>query len=587
MSYLGKVECTDCQKESAIVYNDEDQLSIRCQRPECESAYIHYKKTNKRFRFTHAIEQELDVLPYDEEEIKTRPEKKKITPDIFPVEVYYYDKSHRGISPETMEVFEYGYTTDYYTPYGKKDVEVASYFDADECTFKQKLKYGKGKSKFFTALVDYDNNDIEYFFGQNSNQKRFKNKDYVVITEGEMDAMSIHEAFRRRGHWTPYCVSLPYGCRGLESVIKHQISWLLQFDEILICMDSDEKGKRGANQLSKMLNSEKVKIVNLTEYKDANEYAQAGKYTELCIAVEQAKANISSIVMPWSEVKETIMRSAKGSLSTGIEVMDEMLEGGIPKAGTTVICGGTGVGKSTLAYAIAGYRMNTDNVVVINTEMANSKALAAIVTGTGECNIMPNLDDEEAVENVVVPAIEEYYKKDRLLLLRNDFNTKGWDDFYTQLKSVVSVYSTDLIVLDNLSGVLGGKEDSKRHEFLQKVVKSLNDLSLEFGVTNIVLSHLTSNGGGKLKYDDTLTTTYEHGAEVTLANIRSSGDVANFASLIMSYERDIREVDGNVKLRILKDRNNGNTNRVSMLNFDRNTWAFGSVKYGNILGESI
>jgi replicative DNA helicase len=587
MSYLGKVVCADCGKESAIVYNDDEILSVRCQRPDCESAYIHYKKTDKRFKFTHDTEAELNSLPYDEANLKSRPETKKQTSSLFPLEVFYYDKPHRGISPETLAVFEYGYNPEYYTPYGKKAVEVASYYDKDECTYKQKIKYGSGKSKFFSALVDYDNNDVEYFFGQNTNQKRFKNRDVLVITEGEPDAMSVHEAFKRRSNWTPYCVSLPYGCRGLEAIIKHQLSWILQFDEILICMDSDEKGKRGANSLSKMLNSEKVKIVHLTDYKDANEYAKAGKYTELCIAVEQAKANISSIVMPWSEVQESILRSAKGTLDTGIKTIDKMLGGGIPKAGTTIICGGTGVGKSTLAYAIAGHRMTTDNVVVINTEMANSKALAAIVTGTGDSNLMANLDDEESVASIVVPAIEQYYRTDKLLLLRNDFNAKGWSDFYTQLKSVVSVYSTDLIVLDNLSGVLGGKDDTKRHEFLQRVVKDLNDLSLEFGVSNLVLSHLTSNGGGKLKYDDTLTTTYEHGAEVTLANIRSSGDIANFASLIMSYERDIREADGRVKLRILKDRDNGNTNSVAMVYFDRSTWRFGSVKYGDILGNPI
>ena len=61
---------------------------------------------------------------------------------------------------------------------------------------------------------------------------------WVVITEGELDAMSVCQAF---GMTWPV-VSLPNGVAGAEDVFKRNVEWLEKFEAVKICFDNDQKG---------------------------------------------------------------------------------------------------------------------------------------------------------------------------------------------------------------------------------------------------------------------------------------------------------------------------------------------------------
>lgn len=70
-------------------------------------------------------------------------------------------------------------------------------------------------------------------------QHLWSNGKSVVITEGEIDALSIAMAFGE-GKWP--AVSLPSGAQSATSAIKRALPWLENFEKIILCFDNDEHG---------------------------------------------------------------------------------------------------------------------------------------------------------------------------------------------------------------------------------------------------------------------------------------------------------------------------------------------------------
>ena len=91
----------------------------------------------------------------------------------------------------------------------------------------------------------------------------------IVITEGEYDAMAVHQATGRPA------VSLPNGCRSLPVEV---LPMLERFDTIYLWMDNDGPGREGAEQFAKKIGVNRCMIVQpessvegKTAPKDANE----------------------------------------------------------------------------------------------------------------------------------------------------------------------------------------------------------------------------------------------------------------------------------------------------------------------------
>jgi twinkle protein len=61
-----------------------------------------------------------------------------------------------------------------------------------------------------------------------------------VVTEGEIDAMSVSQAFGNR--WP--AVSLPNGAQSAKKAIQRSLEYLTSFDEVVLAFDMDEPDAR-------------------------------------------------------------------------------------------------------------------------------------------------------------------------------------------------------------------------------------------------------------------------------------------------------------------------------------------------------
>ena len=92
----------------------------------------------------------------------------------------------------------------------------------------------------------------------------------LIITEGEIDAMSFYEAGNM-------AVSVPNGATSF-TWLDNCNQWINKFKEIIIAYDDDSKGIEGRNEVARRLGKERCKIFNYPEgIKDANELLVSAK----------------------------------------------------------------------------------------------------------------------------------------------------------------------------------------------------------------------------------------------------------------------------------------------------------------------
>lgn len=104
-------------------------------------------------------------------------------------------------------------------------------------------------------------------FGQNLFNAGGK---YVTICEGELDALA---AFEMLGSKWPV-LSIKNGVQSALKDCKANLEYLSKFDNVVLCFDSDDKGRKAAQQVAALFEPNTCRIVSMTDGKDASEYLQ-------------------------------------------------------------------------------------------------------------------------------------------------------------------------------------------------------------------------------------------------------------------------------------------------------------------------
>jgi twinkle protein len=261
---------------------------------------------------------------------------------------------HRALDPEGP-VFAYltgvrmisANTLERYDIRQKKDIAAAAFchFDADGKTLRA-VKYldiarqADGSKK--KPWVDPSGVKLG-LWGKHA----LGNKDgELVITEGEIDAMSVAEVGFD-------AVSMPMGARD-RGWIERDWRWLEQFRSIILCYDNDEAGRTGLDkafpELIQRLGRHRCRIARLPEgVKDANAALQQGRMDELVEALNQAQSIDPTPLRNFSEyrdeVRELFFPTDDAPLGLALPWNDRLR---FRPAEVTLWTGINGHGKSTL-----------------------------------------------------------------------------------------------------------------------------------------------------------------------------------------------------------------------------------------------
>ena len=460
----------------------------------------------------------------------------------------YESLSKRGISEETCRFFQYQVNYDK----GKK-IHIAPYFDANNKLVAQQLRT---KDKEFPILGE--TRDLGLWGKQcwNSGKR-------IVITEGQLDAMSVAEVQHRQYP----VVSIPNGVGSACKAVAKDLEWLLKnFEEVVLMFDNDPQGKNASRNVAELFPPGFCKIASLP-LKDPNEMLLANKGSEIINSIFRASTyrpdgiiagedtwdlvntpmQAADMEYPWQGLNNLTLGARKGELVT--------------------FCAGTGAGKSTAVKEIASYFLSKgESIGYIALE--ESVRQAAIDFMSIEANEMLHLQDN-LEEKFLRDIWEKVFSSGRIYLY-DHWGSMDGDVLSNRIRYLARSCNVSWIIVDHISIMISGMEGGDERRLIDNLMTKFRSLTEELNIGMFIVSHLKKPSDGR---------GHEDGRQITLNDIRGSGSIAQLSDFVVGLERNQQE-DGETTVRVLKARYKGSsTGSAAHLYYDRETGRLRECKY--------
>jgi twinkle protein len=169
-------------------------------------------------------------------------------------EVLLYLTSNRGLRLETIEAFKVG---------GADAVQFPTYSPDGRLVSVKSLGLERPNGKKQIRIEPAG--AAKHLFGW---QALPENARWVVLCEGEIDALTLSE-------WGFPALSVPFGA-GNHQWLEADLEALARFEQIFVCFDGDEAGRKGAEALAPRLGLHRVRVCNLPDGQDPNSLLLAG-----------------------------------------------------------------------------------------------------------------------------------------------------------------------------------------------------------------------------------------------------------------------------------------------------------------------
>lgn len=452
----------------------------------------------------------------------------------------YRDLAKRGLREETCRKFGYKVGTKH-----GKTVQLAPYRDKDGKLVAQKLRFAdKDEGMPWVGR----NKKVTQLFGQHlwgSGGKR------VVITEGEIDAMSVSQL--QDNKWP--VVSLINGADGTRKDLSRNAAWLESFDEIVLMFDMDEPGRKAVEEAALVLQPGKVKVAELP-LKDANEMLQAGKGGEVIRAIWNARPYRPDGIKEVDDLIEAACQPVEWGIAWPWPTLTNATYG-IRSTELYGFGGGVGCGKTEVFKELIhhlslelGHRVGV--LMLEEPPKHTLKVLAGKVA-----NKRFHIPGADFDPNELRAAMERL--RDRVYLY-DHFGAKDWDVIKAQIAFMVQALGIKFIFLDHLTALVAGVDDERRA--LDRIMEEMASLAQRLDCSIFFISHLTTPKG----------TPHEEGGRVHEKDFTGSRAIARWAHFLFGIERNKQEPDRPTCFRILKDRYTGDGNGVTFgLRWDRDT----------------
>lgn len=383
---------------------------------------------------------------------------------------------------------------------------------------------------------------------------------HLVITEGEIDAMSVSQAMDLK--WP--VVSLPNGAQSVEKVIKRSYDWLMGFDNIVLMFDMDEPGREAVEVACSMLPAGRVKVATLPR-KDANEVLMHEGPGALTRAFWDAKPWTPEGIVAGSEFTLERLKTARvAGFPYRYPTLQEMTAG-LRKGEITMLTAGTGIGKSTLARELAydlhqGHGLTIGNVYLEENNTKTAQGYIALHAGVplGRLRQDPSIVSDDEWQKALQEVIQ------RRMFFYDHFGSLEAKNLIAKLHYLAKVQKVDFIVLDHISIITSGMESSSEGERkdIDILMTRLRSLVEETGVGVIGIAHLKRSQGKD----------FNEGSQVSLSDFRGSAAIEQLSDNVIALERN-QQAKGDksttARIRILKCRETGETGAADMLKYDR------------------
>ena len=405
----------------------------------------------------------------------------------------------------------------------------------------------RDQSKNFTWSGKNEDNQL---FGQ----QNFGSGKTVVITEGEMDALSVWQA---RPNWP--VVSVPNGAQAARKALQYQLKYLLNFEEIVLMFDNDEAGQTAADECVGLFPHDRVFIAALGGYKDASEALVAGDGEAIRQAVYKKRPYVPQSIIDGRDLFDLVSSPLHGRDADYPYDGLNGVSGGLRRGELVTITAGSGTGKSTLCGEIAVSLIKQGQSVgyIALEESVKRTGLRLMTVSANKPLHLNNEIGSEALEAAFRDTLGSGH-----VYLRDGFGSVDPDSLLNDIRYLVKTNEVNWIILDHLSILLSGNESNDERKMIDIVMTKLRSFVEETGIGMVLISHLRRAQGDQ---------GHEDGAKVSLGQLRGSHSIAQLSDLVIALQRNIAAGDSRSELVVLKNRFNGQTGPAGQLAYHTET----------------
>lgn len=381
----------------------------------------------------------------------------------------------------------------------------------------------------------------------------------VIITEGEIDAMSVAVALGPKNRWG--CVSLTSGAKSASKDIAANLQWLEKAEEIIIMFDMDEPGQEAAKEVARMFRPGKAKIAQLP-LKDANELLVAGRAADIVDAVFSAKGWRPEGIVRMADVRERVLTAPVMGLPYWHEGLTKATLG--RRMGELVALGaGTGVGKTDWLTQQVEYDVNVLNekVAIFFLEQQPFETVRRLAGKmVGRKFHIPSSDDNPWEQEELIEAVDRLEENDNILMF-DHFGSADWSLIEDTIRFLYHSEGVRVFYVDHLTALAAHADDERKE--LETVMADIGGLVKELDIWIGLVSHLATPEGKP----------HEEGGRVMIRHFKGSRSIGYWCHFMFGLERNQQAEEEDerqtTRFRVLKDRVTGQaTGRVFELGYD-------------------
>lgn len=433
-------------------------------------------------------------------------------------------QSMRGISPTTYRF--YGYQIN-----KEKQCHIANYFNNAGQIVMQQLR---DSDKNFPLLGDHNYKHMLYGSWLHTPDPRV----FITITEGQLDCLSVAEAFDCKYP----VVSLPNGASAAALVLQKNLKYLNGFKYVVLAFDNDGPGQDAINACLRLFEPGKLRIVKW-RLKDANDLLKADCKAEIRQSVYSAVEYIPAPILTGQALIDTLdnykCKTKPWPWSSANRLIAPIQ---IPAIYT--LAARPGVGKTEFVSEIMrDVIKNGGKVGIIALEQTIQQVLLRMtsqITGTDLSRIKNRdlTEDEKALCHDVAKNLVIY-----------DHLTHGsnLDTIVDNLPYMTAGLGCEYVIFDNLSYAATSVHANERIG-IDKAMTALKDCTVKYNFTLWNVCHLKRDDG-------------EITDGISVDKIRGSQGVEMFSDYVIGLERNVSAENERLRntliAHVLKDRMTG------------------------------
>ena len=403
--------------------------------------------------------------------------------------------------------------------------------------------------------------EVKTLFGMQNFRHKTAKDQKLIITEGEMDAMSVYEC----QPWP--VVSIPNGAAAAKKAIQNNYEWINHYDKVVIFFDNDEAGQKAAKEAASVLPPGKAFIGFLDDYKDASEALQDGNTEAIrqVLNFNHKQYQPDGIVDAKTLLDLVTTPSPPADHDYTFQGLQNKLHG-IRYGELVTVTAGSGIGKSSFLREICADLLNKgERCGFVALEESNRRTALGLMSVAARKSLHLGEQQRSELTEIFDQTIAKWN-----LHLFDGFGSYDPDHIYNRIEYMAAGLETKVIFLDHLSILLSGLEGDERR-MIDTTMTKLRSLVERTGIAMFLVCHTTTPPNGQ---------SHEEGGRVQLRSLRGSRSIGQLSDAVIALERD-QQSDSErnaTTVRVLKNRYSGEVGEACQLIYDLDTCKFNETE---------